>query len=130
MFSTLKKYALPFAATLVIFSLAGFYPTDCVPAGDAGNCTTPLQQEINADDCSWNGYPLHGKVQFVESFPDIKVQVVESFPDLKVQVVDAFANDCGEWEIVESFPDIKVQLVESFPDIKIQFVESFPGLTQ
>lgn len=79
-------------------------------------------------DCTWNGISLHGKIKFVESFPDIKVQVVTSFPDLKVKLVDAFPDDCGEWQMVESFPDIKVQIVESFPDIKIEFVESFPGL--
>jgi hypothetical protein len=79
-------------------------------------------------DCKWNGISLHGKIKFVESFPDIKVQIVESFPDLKVKLVDAFPGDCGEWQVVESFPDFKVQVVESFPDIKIQFVESFPGM--
>lgn len=79
-------------------------------------------------NCEWNGISLHGKIKFVESFPDIKVQVVTSFPDLKVKLVDAFPDGCGEWQVVESFPDIKVQIVESFPDIKIEFVESFPGL--
>ena len=79
-------------------------------------------------DCKWNGISLHGKIKFVESFPDIKVQVVESFPDLKVKLVTSFPDDCGEWQIVESFPEIKVQIVESFPDIKVKFVESFPGV--
>lgn len=80
-----------------------------------------------SEDCEWNGISLHGKIKFVESFPDIKIKVVESFPDLKVKLVNSFPNDCGEWQIVESFPDIKVQVVESFPDIKVKFVESFPG---
>ncbi len=79
-------------------------------------------------ECRWNGIELHGKVQFVESFPDIKIQIVESFPDLKVKLVESFPDDCGEWQVVESFPDFKVQVVESFPDLKIQYVESFPGL--
>ena len=80
------------------------------------------------DTCSWKGIDLRGKVQIVESFPDIKIQVVSSFPDLKVKRVDSFPDDCGEWQFVDSFPDFKIQFVDSFPDIKIRFVESFPGL--
>ena len=86
-----------------------------------------LTDEIT-DDCMFNGFPLYGDVEVVESFPDVKVQIVDSFPDLKVQVVESFPNDCGEWKFVESFPDVKVQFVDSFPDVKIQYVDSFPGL--
>jgi hypothetical protein len=86
------------------------------------------EDEINEDECTFNSIKLFGKIQFVESFPDITVQAVESFPDLKVKIVDSFADDCGEWQIVDSFPDVKVKIVESFADIKIQFVESFPGI--
>lgn len=89
-----------------------------------------VEKKINLqeEDCTFNGIPLHGKVQFVESNADIKVKIVESFPDLKVKMVNSFPDDCGEWQIVDSFPDFKVQIVESFPDIKVKFVESFPGL--
>ncbi|HEY9688472.1 MAG TPA: hypothetical protein V6D46_00655 [Coleofasciculaceae cyanobacterium] len=80
-------------------------------------------------DCHYQGYPLYGKVQVVESFPDLKVQIVDAFPDLKVQIVDAFPDRCGEWKFVTSFPDLKIQFVNAFPDIKIQFVTSFPGKT-
>ena len=86
------------------------------------------EDENNSGNCTHNGYKLFGKIQFVESFPDITVQVVESFPDLKVKIVNSFPHECGEWQIADSFPDLKVQIVESFPDIKIKFVESFPGL--
>lgn len=79
-------------------------------------------------DCTFDGMKLYGKIEFVNSFPDIKIQVVESFPDLKVKIVESFPDECGKWQIVNSFPDLKVQIVESFPDIKIKFVESFPGL--
>ena len=78
------------------------------------------------ETCNWNGIDLRGKVQIVESFPDIKIQVVSSFPDLKVKRVDSFPDDCGEWQFVDSFPDFKIQFVDSFPDFKIRFVESFP----
>ncbi|GIK61294.1 MAG: hypothetical protein DAHOPDDO_01491 [Ignavibacteriaceae bacterium] len=92
------------------------------------NSFAQSKDEINEDECTFNGIKLFGKIQFVESFPDLTVQVVESFPDLEVKIVDSFAEDCGEWQIVDSFPDIKVQIVESFGDIKIKFVDSFPGI--
>lgn len=88
----------------------------------------PTNKVEGIEDCTWENISLHGKVQFVESFPDIKIQIVESFPDLKVKYVSAFPDHCGEWQVVESFPDFKVQLVESFPDIKIKIVDSFPGI--
>jgi hypothetical protein len=90
--------------------------------------TAQTEDQINEDECTFNSIKLFGKIQFVESFPDLTVQVVESFPDLKVKIVDSFAEDCGEWQIVDSFPDVKVKIVESFADIKIKFVESFPGI--
>ncbi len=82
---------------------------------------------FDEDSCTFNGFPLFGDVQVVESFPDIKVQVVSSFPDLNVQEVTSFPDDCGQWKFVESFPDVKIQYVDSFPDIKIKMVSSFPG---
>ncbi len=85
------------------------------------------KEKINFEDCSYNGFYLYGKVQVVNSFPDIKVQIVESFPDIKIKIVDSFPDKCGLWQFVESFPDFKIQFVDSFPDIKIKFVESFPG---
>lgn len=84
--------------------------------------------EIDPDDCTYDGFPLYGSVEIVDSFPDITVKEVTSFPDLKVEPVDNFADDCGEWEIVESFPDLSIQYVDSFADIEVQFVTSFPGL--
>ncbi len=86
------------------------------------------EAELDREACAYNGFPLYGDVQVVESFPDLKVQIVDSFPDLKVQAVESFPDDCGQWRFVESFPDLKIQYVESFPDLKIQMVESFPGL--
>lgn len=91
------------------------------------NVSIPSKPVSEQANCTYNGIPLYGKVQFVTSFPDIKIQYVNSFPDLKVKFVDGFADDCGEWQEVNSFPDFKVQVVESFPDIKIQIVDSFPG---
>ncbi len=93
------------------------------------NNTSLSQTKVNIDfeSCTLKGFPLYGKIQFVESFPDLKVQIVDSFPDLKVKIVDSFPNKCGEWKIVNSFPDVKIKIVNSFADLKIQLVDSFPG---
>ncbi len=83
--------------------------------------------EPSTENCTCKGYELYGRIQFVESFPDLKVQIVSSFPDLKVKVIDRNPSRCGEWRIVDKFPDLKVKIVNSFPDIRIQYVQSFPG---
>lgn len=84
--------------------------------------------KIKKGDCAYKGFKLHGKVQIVDHFPDLKIQVVDHFPDLKVQKVEHFPNACGQWQIVEHFPDFKVQIVDHFPDLKIQWVDHFPGV--
>lgn len=83
---------------------------------------------IDKKACTFKGKKLYGKIQIVQSFPDVKVQEVTSFPDLKVETVTAFPDKCGKWQMVNAFPDTKVQIVTSFPDVKVQYVTSFPGL--
>jgi hypothetical protein len=92
--------------------------------------TTQIKADevIDAETCSYQGIPLYGDVQIVDSFPDIQVQVVNAFPDLKVKIVESFPDSCGLWHYTDSFPDFKIQFVDSFPDIQVQFVESFPGI--
>ena len=70
---------------------------------------------------------VHGRIQYVKSFPDYKVQAVKSFPDLRVEIVKSFPDSPGKWEIVDSFPDYKIEMVDSFPDFTVEFVNSFPG---
>ncbi len=70
---------------------------------------------------------LFGKIEVVDSFPDVKVEKVDAFADIKVKWVDSFADSPGEWEKVDSFPDYKVQFVDSFPDYKVEIVDSFPS---
>ena len=54
------------------------------------------EDEINEDECTFNSIKLFGKIQLVESFPDLTVQVVESFPDLKVKKIrDAVMEQYG-----------------------------------
>ena len=79
-------------------------------------------------DCTYNGKKLYGKIQYVDSFPDLKIKFVDAFPDLEVEKVSAFPDKCGKWKFVKSFPDIKIKFVKSFPDIKIKYVSSFPGV--
>lgn len=86
------------------------------------------QIALEAASCSLNGITLYGKVQVVDSFPDLKVKRVDSFPDLNVQWVDSFPDQCGKWQEVQSFPDFTIQYVESFPDLEIKEVTSFPGV--
>jgi len=87
-----------------------------------------IEHVIRTGNCEWKGIKLFGKVQFVNSFPDIKVQFVTSFPDIKVEFVSSFPDKCGKWQEVSSFPDFKIQVVSSFPDLKVQKVTSFPGM--
>jgi len=85
-------------------------------------------QNKSNENCYYKGIQLYGRVQFVESFPDLTIEIVKYFPNLKVKIVSNFPNKCGEWQIVSSFPDIRIKIVESFGDLKIQFVENFPGM--
>jgi hypothetical protein len=104
-----RDILLPFAIAGVLAVLASF------------------PRESSAGEQKVDVSRIHGRIQFVTSFPDYKVQVVSSFPDLKVQMVTSFPDKPGQWQKVDSFPDYKVQIVDSFPDFTIQYVDSFPG---
>lgn len=106
-----------------LFLISSEYRAQPIQENDASE----VESYAIASDCQYKGIKLFGKVQYVESFPDLKIQFVNAFPDLKVQFVESFPDQCGKWQVVTSFPDIKVQVVESFPDIKVQVVNSFPG---
>jgi hypothetical protein len=82
---------------------------------------------VQAGDKKVDVSKIHGRIQFVKSFPDYKVQAVTSFPDLRVEIVESFPNSAGKWQIVDSFPDYKIEMVNSFPDFTIEYVKSFPG---
>src|SRR5690554_5138761 len=105
----LSNYRIKYIIFMVIFFLSGI---------------------VMAENCAVKGIQLMGKVQFVDSFPDLKIQYVDSFPDIEVKMVDSFPDKCGLWQKVESFPDFKVQVITSFPDLKVKLVDSFPGMKQ
>lgn len=71
---------------------------------------------------------IHGRIQWVTSFPDYKIKIVDAFADLHVQCVTSFPDKPGRWQIVTSFPDFKIQIVKSFPDFTVKYVDSFPGV--
>jgi hypothetical protein len=70
---------------------------------------------------------IHGRIQFVNAFPDYEVQVVTALPDLRVRRVKALPNRPGEWQIVDAHPDFKIQIVDALPDFTIQWVDALPG---
>lgn len=123
----LKRYIIPFLLSFFVFLGFGFISSEGIPENGKRSCPIPEEEEIDFETCTYKGFPLYGKIQFVENFPDIKVKIVENFPDLKVKMVSNFPDECGKWQVVSNFPDVKVQLVENFPDIKVKFVENFPG---
>ena len=106
-------------------------PRDAGASPDSGS---PLSdQELSRESgglvgCYFNGIPLWGEVQVVDSWPDIEVRIVSSFADLRVQWVDNWPDECGEWEMVDRWPDFTIRYVRSFPDIEIQEVDHWPGL--
>ena len=71
---------------------------------------------------------LFGRIQVVDSFPDVKVRKVNARADIDVQVVDSFPNKPGKWQFVTSFPDYKVQLVDraGAEHYTVRMVDAFP----
>jgi hypothetical protein len=62
---------------------------------------------VRAGDKKVDVAKVHGRIQYVNSFPDYKVQAVTSFADLHVQIVTSFPDKPGQWQIVDSFPITK-----------------------
>jgi hypothetical protein len=102
-----------------------------IPVGTAGT----MQAGKREMDLS----AIHGRIQFVNAFPDYKVKAVTALPDLRVKRVKALPNRPGEWQparavarrrpgIVDSLPDFKIQIVDALPDFTIQWVNAFPGV--
>lgn len=113
------------------FALAAFAIVTIAARAQAWGLTARPQTPsiaLDAASCSLNGITLYGKVQIVDSFPDLKVKRVDSFPDLNVQWVESFPDQCGKWQEVTAFPDFTIQYVDSFPDLEIKEVTSFPGV--
>ncbi|MFO0600589.1 MAG: hypothetical protein U0228_35100 [Myxococcaceae bacterium] len=133
----------PLLLALALVGLPGCWPflfSDPPPADDDGGFV--LDADGGTDDagtidggwpldrinCTWKGKKLYGKVQYVDSFPDVKIREVTALPDLKVLKVSALPSRCGEWEEVTSFPVLRVKVVTSLEDLQVEYVTSFPGI--
>lgn len=81
-----------------------------------------------SSSCTYNGIPLYGRVQIVNSFEDFRVKRVDSFEDIRVKDVSSFATSCGRWQFVNAFPDFKIKYVDSFEDFRVKFVNAFEGI--
>lgn len=99
----------------------GFVIDDDAGTSDAG--PWPLDKM----NCTWKGKKLYGKIEFVDSFPDLKIREVTALADLKVEMVSALPSRCGQWEEVTSLPHLRVKRVTSFEDLSVRFVTAFPG---
>ena len=95
------------------------------PAAHAGAVIDAAACTITVDGKT---FPLAGKVQYVDAFPDFTIRWVDAFADLHVKDVDAFPDDCGLWQQVDAFPDFKVKVVNAFEDLKVRRVDAFPGV--
>ncbi len=109
-------------------SSAKYNPTHSYQSKNNNQTLSTASSSRSEKSCYHNGIELKGKVEFVDSFPDLKVKFVSSFADIDVKFVSSFPDDCGEWQEVSSFPDFKIQVVDSFPDIEVKKVSSFPGM--
>jgi len=78
--------------------------------------------------CTYQGIPLKGKVQLVDSGEDFSIEYVSYDADLKVKFVDWGAKNCGEWEIVDYGADFKVKVVDKNADLRIERVQFSPGM--
>lgn len=135
MHKKLSLIALSVISGFLLISMASLSPVS--PQTDSPTSWADLSKAekieafthmIESGECSYKGIKLHGKVEFVESFPDFTIEYVSSFPDINVKFVSNFPDDCGEWQEVTSFPDFKVKVVKSFPDLKVKKVDNFPGM--
>src|SRR5262245_8432759 len=93
-------------------------------ADDAG--VTDAGPALDKVNCTWKGKKLYGKIEFVDSFPDLKIREVTALPDFKVEMVSSLPSRCGEWQEVTSLPTLRVKRVTAFEDLEVEFVTAFP----
>lgn len=92
--------------------------------------STRINQDpvFDKENCTFNGIPLYGNVEVVNSNADFRVQIVNSFENLMVEKVNSNALKCGEWIFVNSNADFTIEFVNSNPDFTIRYVETQPGI--
>lgn len=75
-------------------------------------------------------YPLYGKVQIVEDYPDFTVKITDDFYDLVIKETGNVQCECGEYRLSDDYPDIRIKIVDDYPDIRVRYAgwNEFPGL--
>ena len=102
-----------------------YEPQSITQNNDTENTST---LPIRISDCKFNGIPLYGRVQVVNSFATFKVRISDNFYDFKVKQVSELPYSCGEWQFVnEGAVDFTIEYVDNFQDFSIKFVDSNPG---
>jgi hypothetical protein len=88
----------------------------------------PILPNPVSKNCMYKGKKLSGRIELVDTFPDIRVRVVKSNPHLRVQKMKANTARCGEWEIVKFPPSLRVMIDQVHGEIDIQYVNFSPGV--
>jgi len=73
-------------------------------------------------------FPLHGRVEIVESAPDLRVEIVDHNPD--IYVMAHYPCDCGEYELVDHNPDLRIELVDHNPDLTVEVRDHHPHINR
>ncbi len=108
------KLLLPFLL-LLLLPMSGASVQDMAQA-------QPTSLAADVDLC------IHGRIEIVQNFEDLRVKVVDNYEDLDVKWVKQFPEKCGEWQLVKENPDIRIKFVKSNEDIRVKFVNDFPGV--
>ena len=74
-------------------------------------------------------FPLHGRVEIVESAPDLRVEIVDHNPDVRA-MPHYNPYGCGMYDLVESAPVLRIEIVESAPDLRVEIVDHNPGINR
>lgn len=89
--------------------------------------TSILSSEIKTN-CIYKNKKLYGRIQFVDTFPDIRIRIVTSKPNLRVVKKQSNAIQCGEWQIVNFAPSIRIMIDQKHGEIDVQYVDFSPGV--
>ena len=89
---------------------------------DKDNCTITRKSDGKT-------FPLHGRVEIVESAPDLRVEIVDHNPDVRA-MPHYNPYGCGMYDLVESAPVLRIEIVKSAPDLRVEIVDHNPGINR
>ncbi len=118
----MKKFVLSFVMALICYAAAA----QTIDIGkftiDKNNCTITRKADGKT-------FPLHGRVEIVESAPDLRIEIVDHNSDVRA-MPHYNPYECGMYDIVESAPVLRVEIVESAPDLTVEIVDHNPGINR